>query len=182
MLILTTSDLVVRPHQRSEFDQLKREMLRDIQPVNSVQVELFNHAFRAAWNIRRFDEAERELCENEPTALITAGKNIDRLHRLRAQAERAYRQALAELRRTQTDRAIRQLKQNKGLDALPVPIDAKVYVAAARQAHGIPANQPICFPPYQAALDQFIRDRNIAPSAWDAFLQTQSHRAAAPAA
>lgn len=176
MLILTAADLVVLAHQRDQFAALKNEMLRDVQPVNSVQIELFNQALRAAWNVRRFDEAERDLCTNEPTALITAGPVIARLHRLRAQAERAYRQALAELRKTQTDRAIRQLKQNKGLDALPVPIDTKAYVAAARLANGIAASQPISFPPYQAALDRFVEDRDIAPNAWQAFM----NRAASP--
>ena len=177
MLILTTAGLVVRPHQHAEFETLKTAMLRDIQPVNSVQTELFNQALRAAWNIRRFDEAEREICTNEPNALITAHKSIAQLHRLRTQAERSYRLALAELRKTQTDRAIRQLKQNKGLDALPVPIDTRTYVAAARAANGISAGQPIHFPPMQAALDRFVRERSLGANTFDAFLRKQTQPA-----
>lgn len=75
--------------------------------------------------------------------------------------------------------AVRQLKQNKGLDALPVLIDTKVYCKEACAANGIAPGKPIHFPPDQATLDQFVRDRNLGGNAWEAWHQrTNAHEAA----
>lgn len=171
MPILNISDLAVLEHQRADFQSLRRSLLADIQPVNSIQEEVFNQALSSAWTVRRCHAAERDLAAKTPAVdpLLADPKACALLHRTRAQAERAYRQALAELRKLQTDRAVRQLKQNQGLAALPVLIDAKKYIKAAREATCIPPGKPICFPPAQATLDQFARDHNLGENAWDAW-------------
>ena len=175
MLIVTAHQLAVPTSDRDQFDALRAQMLRDIQPVNSVQVEFFNSALRAAWHIRRCDAAERGLTEESGhDPLLLKDKRVDRLHRFRRQSERDYRIALAELRKTQTDRAMRQLKENKGLDALPVPIDARSYIAAAREAKGFTKKQPITFPPVQATIDQTVRTLHLGGNAWEAWMNRQS--------
>ena len=175
LLIVTAQQLAVPTAGRDQFDALRAQMLRDIQPVNSIHVEFFNSALRAAWSIRRCDAAERELtqeCGYDP--LLSKDQRVDRLHRFRRQSERDYRVALAELKKTQTDRAMRQLAENKGLDALPVPIDTRTYIAAARQAKGFTSKQPISFPPVQATIDQTVRDLNLGSNAWEAWMNRQS--------
>lgn len=175
MLILTAYDLAVIPGHRDLFETLRTQMLRDIQPVNSLQVEFFNQALRNAWTIRRCDAAERDLgAETGVDPLFAKGNTIDRVHRVRRQSERAYRQAIAELTKLQTDRAIRQLKDNKGLDALPVPIDTKAYITAAREAGGFTKKQRITFPPVQAAFDRVARELNLGANSWEAWQKTQT--------
>ena len=173
MLILTANQLGVPTAGRDLFDALRTQMLRDIQPVNAIQIEFFNSMLRAAWEIRRCDAAELQLAENGDT-LLSPGQVIDRIHRVRRQAERAYRLALAELKKLQTDRAIRQLKENKGLDALPVPIDTKAYIAAARAANGFTKTQRITFPPVQATFDRVARGLNLGANAWEAWMNHTS--------
>lgn len=173
MLILTANQLAGATAARHLFDALRTQMLRDIQPVGATQIEFFNSLLRAAWEIRRCDDAELELAEQgEP--LLSPGKVIDRIHRVRRQAERAYRQAIAELKKIQTDRAIRQFSENKGLDALPVPIDTRAYIAAARAAGGFTKTQRITFPPVQAALDRVARDLSLGANAWEAWMNHTS--------
>ena len=176
MPLLTNSDLVVLDHERAHFQTLRRDLLRDVQPVNSIQEELFNQALRHAWTVRRCDAAELTLAAETPgrDPLVANPKVFDRIHRTRIQSERAYRQALAELRKLQTDRAVRQLKQNQGLVALPVLIDSKTYIKEARAANGIAPGKPIHFPPCQAALDQFVRDRHLGENAYDAWRNRQA--------
>lgn len=177
MLILTAAQLTVAPAERDLFHALRTQMLRDIQPIGALQIEFFNSALRAAWEIRRCDAAERELAAHGDP-LLSPSKTIDRIYRVRRQAERTYRQALAELKKLQTDRAIRQLKQNKGLDALPVPIDTKAYIAAARAANGFTKTQPITFPPFHATLDRVVRDLKLGNNAWEAYMnRTQAENA-----
>jgi hypothetical protein len=176
--ILSASNLFVPLPERDSFEALRHEMLRDIQPVNSVQAEHFNSMLRAAWNIRRCDAAERDLgLELGIDPLLSTDRRIDRIRITRAQEQREYRIALAQLRRLQTDQAVRRLKQNEGLLALPVPIDTKVYIAAARAAGGFTKHQQICFPPIQAALDEFVRQRGYGDNAWQAWQARATHRA-----
>jgi hypothetical protein len=175
VLILSASDLHVPLQERPHFDALRRETLRDIQPMNSVQIELCNSALRAAWTIRRCDAAERDLAQElglDP--LLATDKRIDRIHRFRAQAHREYRMALHELKRLQTDFAIRRLKENEGLLALPVAVDSKTYIAAARAAGGFEKKQRISFPPVQAALDEFVRAKGWGETAWEAWFHQSS--------
>jgi hypothetical protein len=179
--ILNASDLVVLDHDRAKFQTLRRDLINDIQPVGAIQVELFNQALRHAWTVHRCDAAERDLAAKYPgqDPLLADPLAFNRINRTRTQSERAYRQALAELRKLQTDRAVRQLKQNQGLVALPVLIDSKTYIRQARAASGIAPGKPIHFPPYQAALDQFVRDRQLGENAYDAW---QKRQAAPPSA
>lgn len=176
MQLLSATDLYVPSHLRHSFEALRQEMLRDIQPLNSVQAEFFNSLFRAAWLLRRCDAAERDLAlELGVDPLVSADKRIDRIRQERAQQQREYRMALAQLKRLQTDQAIRHLKRNEGLQALPVPIDTRVYIQAARAAGGFEKHQKICFPPIQAALDEFVRNRGDGDTAWQAWYQRTQH-------
>ena len=180
MLLLSASNLHVPLAERSTFEALRQELLRDIQPVNSVQVEFANAALRAAWTIRRCDAAERDLGhELGADPLLSGGQRIDRIHRARNQAHREYRMALHELGRLQTDQAIRMLKENQGLLALPVPLDAKSYIVAARAAGGFDRKQRIAFPPIAAALDDFVRERGWGETAWEAWVRQQQNEASA---
>lgn len=167
--ILKASDLVVLSHQRGDFETLRDSLLTDIQPVNSIQIELFNQLLRAAWQIRRCDYAERSLADSGLDPLLAKDKTIDRIIRSRAHSERVFRQALAELRKVQTDCAVRRIPQNQGLAALPVPIDTRTYIQSARLAQGARRGQVIPFPPAQAALDQVAREKTGARTAWHAW-------------
>ena len=61
MQILSASDTYVAPHERHAFEALRKELLRDFQPLNSVEAEFASAALRAAWTVRRCDAAERDL-------------------------------------------------------------------------------------------------------------------------
>jgi hypothetical protein len=172
--IFTASDLYVAPDMRQTFEALRREMLLDIQPVNSVQAELFNTALRSAWMLRRCDASERQLAQDlgvDP--LLSQDRRIDRLRITRAQEQREYRTAINQLRRLQTDHMVRQLENNEGLQALPVTIDTKAYIQAARQATGAKRDEPLYFAPFQAATDAKMRQRGLGANAWDAWLKRQ---------
>ena len=172
MQILSASDTYVAPHERHAFEALRKELLRDFQPLNSVEAEFASAALRAAWTIRRCDAAERDLAlELGCDPLLSDDKRLGKIRQTRTQEQREFRMALAQLRRLQTDQAIRKLKENQGLQALPVPIDAKQFIQAARAAGGIAKNQRICFPPIQAALDEFVRNRGDGDTAWEAWFQ-----------
>jgi len=178
--LLSARNLHVPPNERHSFEALRTAMLRDIQPLNSLQTEFFNAALRASWTLQRCDAAERDLGrELDADPLLSKDQRIARLYRIRAQALREYRMALGELRRLQTDHAIRRLKENEGLAALPAPIDANSYIVAARAAGGLEKKQRLCFPPIAARLDQFFRERGQGETAWEAWLRQQQNEATA---
>jgi hypothetical protein len=170
--LIDAAKLHVQPADRLEFDSLRRGILADTQPVNQIQAEFTNALIRAAWTIRRCDASEADLAaELGMDPLLHHDRRLNRVQRTRTQAQREYRVALRELKRLQTDFAIRQLKENEGLIALPVPIDAKAYIQAARAAGGHSPRQRICFPPHQAALDRLTRQQGQGANAWESNFQ-----------
>lgn len=146
MQILSHLDLTLTGHERLIFEALYRDIMLDVRPSNTIQIEFAHALIRAAWTLRRCDAAERALAEElgiDP--LLADDKRLDRIHRTRLQANREYRMALAELRRLQTDQAIRNCPQHEGLRHLPVPIETKHVIQTARVAGGYRRNEPINF-------------------------------------
>jgi hypothetical protein len=174
--ILDSTRIHVPESDRPAFEALRLGLLRDIQPLNAIQTQLANSALRAAWTIHRCDSAELALAqESGLDPLLSADRRLDRIQRTRTQAERDYRLALKELKRVQTDCAIRGLKENEGLQAMPVLIDTKAYIVAARAAAGIAPKERICFPPDQAALDQAFRASGAGDTAWEVWARDLGH-------
>lgn len=144
--ILSDADIYIAPSDRDAFLDLRQQLFQDVQPMNALQTELFNTLLRAAWNLRRCDAAERHLAQLlgcDP--LLSTDRRIDRIRLERKENNREYRQALAQLRKLQTDQAIRQFPAHEGLRVLPAPVDTPTLIRVARQAAGYRPNQPIAF-------------------------------------
>ncbi|MFN7918933.1 MAG: hypothetical protein U0Q16_02485 [Bryobacteraceae bacterium] len=99
---LFSATFAVAPEDRDEFDiflELQRDELRP-QGINEELV--FSNLVQAAWKTEKTRrlEAEALLEQNEA--------KLDRYTRYTAQFERAYYRALAELRKLQTERALRE--------------------------------------------------------------------------
>ncbi|MFN7922890.1 MAG: hypothetical protein U0Q16_22480 [Bryobacteraceae bacterium] len=99
---LFSATFAVAPEDRDEFDillELQRDELRP-QGINDELV--FSNLVQAAWKTEKTRrlEAEALLEQNEA--------KLDRYTRYTAQFERAYYRALAELRKLQTERALRE--------------------------------------------------------------------------
>ncbi|MFN7924829.1 MAG: hypothetical protein U0Q16_32295 [Bryobacteraceae bacterium] len=117
---LFTATFAVAPEHQFEFD-LFLELQRDELLPQGVNEELvFAILAQAAWKteaIRRF-EGEALLEQNEA--------KLDRLARYAAQFERAYYRALAELRKLQTERALREAATQPVENTPPLADSAKL--------------------------------------------------------
>lgn len=180
--ILSTHDLYVPPDQWDAFEALRMQLLRDIQPVNQVQTEFTNTLIRATWEIRRCNFAEKQLgaeLGGDPLLATetTAIRRLRLIQRTRLLAEREKRMALQELKKLQTDHAIRRIDDYRGLLELPVPVQAKALVAAARQAGGYQKHERLTFAPVAKMMNQQASKQGLGTTAWEAWLQ---HQAAPP--
>jgi hypothetical protein len=173
LTILSADMLPVPPDQRDAFEAIRKQLLRDTQPVNQVQAGFTNSLIRATWQVHRCDLAEKQLGEElgvDP--LLSSDKRLGQIQRTRTQAEREIRLALKELKKLQTDHAIRRLEPYRGLLEMPVPIEATKLVAAARQAGGTKKHETITFAPTAKKMNEAAKKQGHA-SAWEAWLKHQ---------
>ncbi|MFN7921655.1 MAG: hypothetical protein U0Q16_16260 [Bryobacteraceae bacterium] len=117
---LFSATFVVTPQDRDEFDiflELQREELR---PQGINEQLIFSNLVQAAWKI----EANRRL---EAQALAEQNEaNLDKYAKYAARFERAYYRALAELRKLQTERALRRESTQPVEDTPPLADSAKL--------------------------------------------------------
>ncbi|MFN7924984.1 MAG: hypothetical protein U0Q16_33105 [Bryobacteraceae bacterium] len=133
---LFTATFAVAPEDRDEFDiflDLQRDELRP-QGINEELV--FSNLVQAAWKTEKTRrlEAEALLEQNEA--------KLDRYSRYTAQFERAYYRALTELRKLQTERALREAA-TKTTDTQPPVAD---IATLRKQTQPLPdlANDAFC--------------------------------------
>jgi hypothetical protein len=58
---LCASQLVVKPGQEAEFDEMQAGLYEEVLPVGGLEDELFKSLIHAAWNQRRCRQAEADL-------------------------------------------------------------------------------------------------------------------------
>jgi hypothetical protein len=106
---LTCQDLIVRPDEQLLFDEMKSDFLNELKPAGSLETLAFNDLVRARWNMERIQRLELDLFDgqNDPLQNEATAAIADRYHRYYTRWERSYYRSLAELRRLQTDRALR---------------------------------------------------------------------------
>ncbi len=111
---LTGLHLVVRADEREEFESLRDSLRAEIAPQGALESVAFDELLHAAWNLRRFRrlEAEASLGTLDDFTDPQTTAVLDRLSRYQARAQRAYNQALSQLRMLQTTRALRAEKLN----------------------------------------------------------------------
>jgi len=123
---LTAKNLVVRADEREEFESLRDSLTAELAPQGAIETLTFNQLLHAAWNLQRFRRVEVEVSTGAAADFSDpqATSVLDRLTRYQSRAERAYFRALAELRRLQTDRALRLRKLDpKEAESLPTLLD-----------------------------------------------------------
>lgn len=160
MSILTAQDLYVAPHLADEFESLRAGLLAQYQPIGATQIQTLSALLRASWDLRRCDEAELTLARQlgHDPLLAQPDARTRHLHRVRTQAGRDYRMALQELRRQQTDHAIRSLPENAPTLTLPAGIDTKAYLQAARAARGLRKDDRLPLITMQQALIEKLQE------------------------
>ena len=115
--------LVVPDELREDFERLERAFHQETDPHGVLETLAVNRAFHAAWNLRHIEQMESEILATSPNPLgdEATARQLDRLSRYHTRHERAYSRAMNELRRLQTDRALRvALPQQEHEEPLPV--------------------------------------------------------------
>jgi hypothetical protein len=117
---LFTATFAVAPDLQSEFAlflQLQRDELR---PQGINEELIFANLVQAAWKTDQIRRLETTTLAGQNEA------NLDRYSRYAARFERAYYRALAELRKLQTERAIRESASQLAENRTPLADAAKV--------------------------------------------------------
>jgi hypothetical protein len=122
---LSARNLVILPGQEQEFEELRADLLAEIEPGSPLETITFNQLLHAAWNQHRCRAAEASLMADGRNPLVdeSASKILDRIYRYAAAADRAYHRALKELRTLQTGRIMRQAVDDEMAEAIPTLAD-----------------------------------------------------------
>lgn len=138
-------DLRVAEGKEQLYIEFEESWHRELSPEGLLELEAFTDFIRAAWHKREVIEAQNEVNVSSPSAFLDeAGRRqFDRLHRYERDFERRAKRAVAELRRLQTERALRarlSAQANPGGTALPPLAGAKILIQKQTQAP--PLNLP----------------------------------------
>ena len=71
---LTAGQLIIRPENREEFDELLAGLQAAVAPQGTLQQTLFDELVASAWNLRRIRRMEAELnasAASDPTPSMT---------------------------------------------------------------------------------------------------------------
>jgi hypothetical protein len=101
----------IRPEEQPEYEQLASQLASELNPSGVLEETFAAAILGAAWRLRRCSLVEArmvETCGIEPMEDEVASRIQLSVDRARAQAHNIMRRSLAELRRLQTDRAIRR--------------------------------------------------------------------------
>jgi hypothetical protein len=111
---LCASQLVVRPGQEAEFEEMQTVLYEEILPVGGLEDELFKALVHAAWNQRRCRQAEADLqvraSEKGLDILLDPALEADlrRVDLYGRRAASAFHRNLKAIRDLQTERFARQ--------------------------------------------------------------------------
>ena len=119
---LTARELVIRPEDRAEFDELLASYTAELKPHGALEHTLFNQLIHAAWNLRRVRILEAELFDGEIDPLLDEQNEakLDRFARYAQRFERSLYRAITELRKLQTERVERHTLPRIVAKALPL--------------------------------------------------------------
>ena len=96
----------VPPEDREEYDQLRDELLDELQPATLLERAQCRQILSALWRLHRCALTEEALAISSPEGPDTAAEQ-DKIDRAHGQAQRHLLAATAELRRLQTERQLR---------------------------------------------------------------------------
>jgi hypothetical protein len=133
---LSSRELVIRPEERADFEQLQNDLVDDLRPDGALQDILFAQIVHASWNLRRVRTLEAGLFtgDSDPLADEQNEARLDRLDRYAQRFERTLLRAIKELRRLQTDRIANLSIDACHADTLSPLVDIKA-VAVAKRTH-----------------------------------------------
>jgi hypothetical protein len=132
---LSAKHLVVQEEDRPEFDQLQAGLLDELHPEGTLEQLVFNDLLHARWKLHRCRGIEASLStDGDPLLDPGLGKQLDRIMRYEARAERNFYRSLKELRTLQNGRARREpapdtaptpklTKRNQPLPAWATPVN-----------------------------------------------------------
>jgi hypothetical protein len=132
---LSAKQLNIQEEERPEFEQLQAGLLDDLQPQGTLEQLVFNDLLHARWKLHRCRGIEASLStDGDPLLDPDLGKQLDRIMRYEARAERNFYRSLKELRTLQNGRARREpaaeteptpklTKRNQPLPAWATPVN-----------------------------------------------------------
>jgi hypothetical protein len=114
---LSAKHLVIKEEERPEFDQLQAGLLDELQPQGTLEQLIFNDLIHARWKLHRCRGIEASLSTGDTDPLLdeSQGKQLDRILRYEARAERNFYRSLKELR------TLQQSRDRKEADPAPPP-------------------------------------------------------------
>jgi hypothetical protein len=131
---LSARELVIRPEERSEFEELHAAYLAEIQPQGILETGMFNAVVHAAWNLRRIRILEAALFDGtiDPLEDEQNEPKLARLTRYYKRFETTLLKCTRELRSLQSNRAARAGSPEPIEDA---PLADPHTVARAKRTH-----------------------------------------------
>ena len=107
----TAADLHLAEHEREEFEEFKTSLVREIQPIGTVQMVFFNAFLLASWNLLRIARLDTEYLAKGSEAFKDPDtrKALELLGRYQARHERALYRARKELEQLHTAEVVTQL-------------------------------------------------------------------------
>ncbi len=105
---LGSKKLLVGDNQRQEFETLRKDLLKQVQPEGTVEEILFKELLHAAWNLERVRHLEDQLFFHCADRLADPGfdQKLDMYTRFHARFERTFHRTLKELKSLQTHSSV----------------------------------------------------------------------------
>jgi hypothetical protein len=116
---LTSAQIVIGPGQQEDFEALQAGFLADLNPQGAVEIVVFHDLLHAAWNLHRYRAIEVQYSSPDASVFLdpAATAVLDRISRYLSRTQRAYYNALSQLRILQTNRALRAVKLDEQVAA-----------------------------------------------------------------
>ena len=129
---LTAKNLLIHDHEQADFQKFQEGHLRDLMPQGAIQWDFFDQILRCSWNLQKMDRMEKEYFEkNGMNAIFNSeDKSFDRILRYRRMLSLELRRALDELRKLQTEQALRCLPQNFAVRYVSHAVDTQSLLTA----------------------------------------------------
>jgi len=131
---LSARELVIRPEDQPDFDELHAAYLAELRPQGILETEMCNAVVHAAWNLRRVRILEAALFNGsiDPLTDEQNEPKLARLTRYYKRFESTLLKCTRELRTLQSNRAARANSPEKIEDA---PLADPHTVARAKRTH-----------------------------------------------
>lgn len=122
----TARDIVIPGDLASDFESLQADLLAELQPGSTIEMQYFRQLLRACWNLVRIDREESRIFTDDGLDVLLSDKHAV-LQRYRRQQERSRAEAMKALRQLQTERALRQIPaleifrdESPAIEGLPI--------------------------------------------------------------